>query len=189
MKFLGGLVIGLLLIGTAQMASASLVTDFSWVPVSTTYSQTTNIEGIDVTLASDKVPFEFASGSGVYFNSGNDSAPKITLSFSTKIQDLRLYIVDLDYPNEYLTDFSTAPTRIDGNFVFNGTNIISDANDGKGNLYWDNINSDTISFTYERKAKLGIYLAKMEFTPVPIPSTLSLLSICIFSLGIIKRIR
>ena len=57
MKFLGGLVIGLLLIGTAQMASASLVTDFSWVPVSTTYSQTTNIEGIDVTLASDKVPF------------------------------------------------------------------------------------------------------------------------------------
>jgi hypothetical protein len=157
----------------ATSVSASITTDFSWIPTTFVYSANTTIDGVEITLTTDTVPFTYGEGwdgRGAYIqNHESDLDPIVTLHFSVPIENVRLFIEDLDYLPPYipdiLTDFSVAPSIAGGDFGIRGGNTIqSYVNQGDGNLHWFNLNDDTISFKWYRNYGGGLWLSELEIS-------------------------
>ena len=184
-----------LLLGTVASASASTITDFTWVSTSA-YSASTIVDGIEITLKSNNLPFYFTintQGSGaMVFDLSSDIDTTITLSFDQTIESLRLYIEDLD-TSESLINLSTATTAVDGDLFSSGNSVFSNSNEGDGNLIWNNLYTNSISFEYIRDhAGLGLFLNKLEFvtastSTVPEPTTMLLFGLGILGIAGVSR--
>ena len=177
------------LLGTVASASASTITDFTWVSSTSAYSASTIVDGVEISIETDNLPFEFsigAQGSGVrFFDISSDIDTTITLSFNQTIESLRLYIQDLDNNGESLINLSTATTAVDGDLFSSGNSVFSNGLDDDGNLIWNNLYANSISFDYIRNAGHGLFLNELEFvtastSTVPEPATMLL-----FGLGIL----
>ena len=177
-----------LLLGTVASSSASTITDFTWVSTSA-YSASTIVDGVEITLESDNLPFYFSTGTqgsgAMFFDVSRDIDTTITLSFDQTIESLRLYIEDLDNNGESLINLSTATTAVDGDLFSSGNSVFSNGLDDDGNLIWNNLYANSISFDYIRNAGHGLFLNELEFvtastSTVPEPATMLL-----FGLGIL----
>ncbi|NVK57691.1 MAG: hypothetical protein HWE26_18970 [Alteromonadaceae bacterium] len=159
-------------------AQASIITDFAWVGgTETNTANTTLSNGIEVTLTSSLVQFLADPGSP-NFASIHDAGPGntvITLTFSDVIQDLRLFVSDIDAGSESLSNLSIIPTAVDSVYSISGNDVLPNGNNSNGNIYWTGLNATSVSFTYERLSGLGISLDEMEITTaVQVPATLGL---------------
>ena len=99
------------------------------------------------------IPFLLTQTFAEVIFQGDDRDTQIVLSFSKTIRDLRLQIGDLDtdFPGfESLQDFSVDPDIVDGDLNFADGVITSSSNNSAGELFWNELNSNSLTFSYTR---------------------------------------
>lgn len=158
-------------------AIASIISDFSWAPTtSTTTSSTILGDGTQVTLSSSNVPYNYdstnAAGPLLHFQDDTGDDPILTFTFSRNINYLRLNIIDLDRGRESFTNFSILPSFVTEDLALVSNSVESTAGDGTGDIIFTNINASILSFTHLRQFGFGIGFSEMEIdegnTTIPI---------------------
>jgi hypothetical protein len=176
------------------ISAATVISDFSWVPSSfpnlISTANTVLPDGTTVTLSTSPAAL---SRDGTAANIGDFGGGSIvtSLNFSRTISSLRLSVIDLD-SFESISNFSMSPTSVDGVYQLNSGVVTSIADNNIGNLLWNNLNSTSISFTYNRPGQAGILLNEFEInqreqsppSSIPEPSSIAgLLGLGLWGIG------
>jgi len=186
------ILVTLLLPGLSQATVVDFTSNnFSTLTNSATWTTT---DGVDFTFSSSHMPFtskgsvidrindrgKDADGNIIY----TDTDSLLTFSFSSHISALRIYIEDVDQDTDSFENFSILPTLVTDGLVLLSDNTVTGLLDGgnqlydggNGNLQWNNIYADSISFDWARATNMGININEIEFTiastAIPEPSPL-----------------
>lgn len=185
-----GVVNVMFIFGVVSVAQAALViSDFSWLPDGKmNIASTVLSDGTQFTLESDPVKFDRNSMNGARIIENTRRNTTITLTFDRTLDDLRLLIGDLDLPGaEFFRDFSTLPSSVDGTLYISGETVKSHANNGGGNLIWNDVSSVSFVFDRDQWYNMGIRLTEFEYSTVPLPSAVWLFATGALSLAAYRR--
>ena len=176
--------------------SAGVITDFSWIPdlaypTTTLTASTVLTDGTAVTLQSSDRGFYQSDTSAVVFDgfAGNTT---LTMTFSRSVREFRLRIFDLDLNAvnfESLSNFSATPDFVSGNLLLTDGMVLGTADNDRGDLNWNSLNENSVSFLYTRCNGCGLFLEEFEINEVPEPTTLGLFAAGLAGLGFLSRRR
>lgn len=147
-------------------------------------------DGTLFTFESSTVGHTSIDGAIIRLNDFTSNNSLFTLSFSETITSLSLYIHDIDYSSDGFANFSVGPSSTDGDLYITASNsVISRTVNGFGHIYWDNLDTDTISFDWVRTYNMGIGISHIEYETagVPEPGILGLLATGLIGFAFRKR--
>ena len=113
------------------------------------------------------------------YNAGYTNNPTVTLTFSHNIEQVTFGIRDLDL-GERLISMIPTPDDVydeDGFLSISGNSILSNGSNVTGDLIYNNIsNTEALQFTFDQQMS-NLALTNLQFSVVPEPATLALLTL------------
>ena len=103
------------------------------------------------------------------------SAPIVTMTFSSDVTNVELFMVDLDVTWEDLYMMSPVPIGTTGDFYLSGSTVRSSVNNGVGSIIYDTLAAgEVLQFRFDDQLS-NLAITELNFQAVPIPGAVWLL--------------
>lgn len=115
------------------------------------------------------------------------SNPIVSMTFSSDVANVELFMVDLDVTWEDLDMMSPVPIGTTGDFYLSGSTVRSSVNNGSGSIIYDTIAaSEVLQFRFDDQLS-NLAITELNFVAVPIPGAVWLLGFGLVGLIGLKR--
>ena len=176
-NFVAGLVAGVLVFGVVGITNAALYeSDMGWTDSTPVALSPVNGSGpiVNVTFGSSRGYTTRTDDTLIGYHHGG-SNPIVTMTFSSDVTNVELFMFDLDVTWEDLDMMSPVPIGTTGDFYLSGGTVRSSVNNGAGSIIYDTISAgEVLQFRFDDQlSNLGI--TELNFEAVPIPGAVWLL--------------
>ena len=177
-KMLAGLVMGFLVFGVVGITNAAFYeNDMGWTDSTPVALSPVSGYGpiVYVTFESSRGYTTYTDCTAIGYHHGG-SHPIVTMTFSSDVTNVELFMSDLDVRWEDLDRMSHVPINTTGDFYLSGGSVLSSVENGAGSIIYDRISkSEVLQFRFDDQlSNLGIM--KLNFEAVPVPGTVWLLA-------------